>query len=188
MVSDTLPRRNIKVDFEHKYGCLYCSVHSINVRYIFCIWAGSKEEIFVGPSRTTPTLHCLQCGPIVGWEVKRSWNSYATIIHSNLTVRNLACGKQDDIFLFFFSFLTCIGKLWSRSLKLAYTLLNKLGTKTEPVLQPGDRVRVCQSIKIYKVNCKVARRGKSFPLLLRWRWCIQTVILACSGWPFMAVC
>lgn len=34
------------------------------------------------------------------------------------------------------------GKLWSRSLKLAYTLLNKLGTKTEPVLQPGDRVRV----------------------------------------------
>uniref|UniRef100_A0A8C8DVV2 Disco-interacting protein 2 homolog Ba n=1 Tax=Oryzias sinensis TaxID=183150 RepID=A0A8C8DVV2_9TELE len=32
------------------------------------------------------------------------------------------------------------GKLWSRSLKLAYTLLNKLGTKAEPVLQPGDRV------------------------------------------------
>ncbi|XP_031700491.1 disco-interacting protein 2 homolog B-A isoform X3 [Anarrhichthys ocellatus] len=32
------------------------------------------------------------------------------------------------------------GKLWSRSLKLAYTLLNKLGTKTEPVIQPGDRV------------------------------------------------
>lgn len=37
-----------------------------------------------------------------------------------------------------------IGKLWSRSLKLAYTLLNKLGTKTEPVLQPGDRVKVIQ--------------------------------------------
>uniref|UniRef100_A0A674BUK8 Disco-interacting protein 2 homolog Ba n=1 Tax=Salmo trutta TaxID=8032 RepID=A0A674BUK8_SALTR len=32
------------------------------------------------------------------------------------------------------------GKLWSRSLKLAYTLLNKLGTKNEPVLRPGDRV------------------------------------------------
>uniref|UniRef100_A0A8C5H6R8 Disco-interacting protein 2 homolog B-A n=1 Tax=Gouania willdenowi TaxID=441366 RepID=A0A8C5H6R8_GOUWI len=32
------------------------------------------------------------------------------------------------------------GKLWSRSLKLAYTLLNKLGTKSEPVLQTGDRV------------------------------------------------
>lgn len=38
--------------------------------------------------------------------------------------------------------LITTGKLWSRSLKLAYTLLNKLGTKTEPVLQPGDRVRV----------------------------------------------
>lgn len=37
--------------------------------------------------------------------------------------------------------LLCVpGKLWSRSLKLAYTLLNKLGTKNEPVLKPGDRV------------------------------------------------
>ncbi|XP_039768433.1 disco-interacting protein 2 homolog A isoform X3 [Ornithorhynchus anatinus] len=32
------------------------------------------------------------------------------------------------------------GKLWSRSLKLAYTLLNKLSSKNEPLLKPGDRV------------------------------------------------
>uniref|UniRef100_A0AAY4C7S8 DMAP1-binding domain-containing protein n=1 Tax=Denticeps clupeoides TaxID=299321 RepID=A0AAY4C7S8_9TELE len=32
------------------------------------------------------------------------------------------------------------GKLWSRSLKLAYTLLNKLGAKNEQVLKAGDRV------------------------------------------------
>uniref|UniRef100_A0A2K6TT78 Disco interacting A n=1 Tax=Saimiri boliviensis boliviensis TaxID=39432 RepID=A0A2K6TT78_SAIBB len=32
------------------------------------------------------------------------------------------------------------GKLWSRSLKLAYTLLNKLTNKNEPLLKPGDRV------------------------------------------------
>ncbi|MBN3295176.1 DIP2A protein, partial [Amia calva] len=32
------------------------------------------------------------------------------------------------------------GKLWSRSLKLAYTLLNKLSTRNEPLLRPGDRV------------------------------------------------
>ncbi|MBN3301725.1 DI2BA protein, partial [Amia calva] len=32
------------------------------------------------------------------------------------------------------------GKLWSRAVKLAYTLLNKLGTKNEQVLKPGDRV------------------------------------------------
>lgn len=44
-----------------------------------------------------------------------------------------------------YSLIFSTGKLWSRSLKLAYTLLNKLGTKTEPVLQPGDRVRVCQA-------------------------------------------
>ncbi|EHH58844.1 hypothetical protein EGM_08793, partial [Macaca fascicularis] len=31
-------------------------------------------------------------------------------------------------------------KLWSRSLKLAYTLLNKLTSKNEPLLKPGDRV------------------------------------------------
>lgn len=33
------------------------------------------------------------------------------------------------------------GKLWSRSVKLAYTLLNKLGTKNDQILKPGDRVR-----------------------------------------------
>nr|XP_031317137.1 disco-interacting protein 2 homolog A isoform X10 [Camelus dromedarius] len=32
------------------------------------------------------------------------------------------------------------GKLWSRSLKLSYTLLNKLTSKNEPLLKPGDRV------------------------------------------------
>ncbi|XP_027713208.1 disco-interacting protein 2 homolog A isoform X5 [Vombatus ursinus] len=32
------------------------------------------------------------------------------------------------------------GKLWSRSEKLAYTLLNKLASKNEPLLKPGDRV------------------------------------------------
>ncbi|XP_078728127.1 disco-interacting protein 2 homolog C-like isoform X9 [Lampetra fluviatilis] len=32
------------------------------------------------------------------------------------------------------------GKLWKQSLKLAYTLLNKLGTKQEPLLRPGNRV------------------------------------------------
>uniref|UniRef100_A0A672HJ01 DMAP1-binding domain-containing protein n=1 Tax=Salarias fasciatus TaxID=181472 RepID=A0A672HJ01_SALFA len=32
------------------------------------------------------------------------------------------------------------GKLWSRSVKVAYNLLHKLGTKQEPLLRPGDRV------------------------------------------------
>ncbi|MEE6471871.1 hypothetical protein FKM82_009403 [Ascaphus truei] len=32
------------------------------------------------------------------------------------------------------------GKLWTRSVRLAFTLLNKLGTKNEQVLKPGDRV------------------------------------------------
>lgn len=41
--------------------------------------------------------------------------------------------------------LTCVGlsptgKLWTRSLKLAYTLLNKLSSRNEPLLRPGDRV------------------------------------------------
>ncbi|XP_062843834.1 disco-interacting protein 2 homolog C isoform X3 [Trichomycterus rosablanca] len=32
------------------------------------------------------------------------------------------------------------GKLWSRSLKLAYYILHKLGSKQEPIVHPGDRV------------------------------------------------
>lgn len=39
------------------------------------------------------------------------------------------------------STICLLGKLWSRSVKLAYTLLNKLGTKNEQILKPGDRVR-----------------------------------------------
>lgn len=37
------------------------------------------------------------------------------------------------------SFLS-IGKLWTRSQKLAYTLLHKLSSRNEPLLLPGDRV------------------------------------------------
>uniref|UniRef100_A0A3B4BH32 AMP-dependent synthetase/ligase domain-containing protein n=1 Tax=Periophthalmus magnuspinnatus TaxID=409849 RepID=A0A3B4BH32_9GOBI len=32
------------------------------------------------------------------------------------------------------------GKLWSRSIKLAYNILHKLGSKLEPMVRPGDRV------------------------------------------------
>ncbi|KAJ0059213.1 hypothetical protein NL108_009578 [Boleophthalmus pectinirostris] len=32
------------------------------------------------------------------------------------------------------------GKLWSRSVKVAYNLLHKLGSKQEPLVRPGDRV------------------------------------------------
>lgn len=83
---------------------------------------------------------------------------------------------------------THTGKLWSRSLKLAYTLLNKLGTKTEPVLQPGDRVRVCQSFVCKLEGKKKDDKENNILCFLRWRWCIQTVTLACSGWLSMAVC
>ncbi|CAF88459.1 unnamed protein product, partial [Tetraodon nigroviridis] len=34
----------------------------------------------------------------------------------------------------------CSGKLWSRSVKVAYNLLHKLGNKQEPLVRPGDRV------------------------------------------------
>ncbi|EPY86232.1 disco-interacting protein 2 A isoform X1-like protein [Camelus ferus] len=48
------------------------------------------------------------------------------------------------------------GKLWSRSLKLAYTLLNKLGTKNEPVLKPGDRDAGGQQIGFLLGSCGIA--------------------------------
>lgn len=50
------------------------------------------------------------------------------------------------------------GKLWSRSVKLAYTLLNKLGTKNEQILNQ----------------------------VTGWHWCTPTATLGCSGLPFMA--
>ncbi|EPY82893.1 disco-interacting protein 2 C-like protein [Camelus ferus] len=34
------------------------------------------------------------------------------------------------------------GKLWTRSMKVAYNILHKLGTKQEPMVRPGDRVEL----------------------------------------------
>ncbi|XP_067108914.1 disco-interacting protein 2 homolog C [Osmerus mordax] len=37
-------------------------------------------------------------------------------------------------------YILTYGKLWSRSMKVAYNILHKLGSKQEPMLRPGDRV------------------------------------------------
>ncbi|AWP03590.1 putative disco-interacting protein 2 -like C-like, partial [Scophthalmus maximus] len=41
------------------------------------------------------------------------------------------------------------GKLWSRSVKVAYNLLHKLGSKQEPLVRPGDRVRNTQTHRLH---------------------------------------
>uniref|UniRef100_A0A8C8K637 DMAP1-binding domain-containing protein n=1 Tax=Oncorhynchus tshawytscha TaxID=74940 RepID=A0A8C8K637_ONCTS len=37
-------------------------------------------------------------------------------------------------------YILTYGKLWTRSIKVAYNILHKLGSKQEPMLRPGDRV------------------------------------------------
>ncbi|XP_061110380.1 disco-interacting protein 2 homolog C-like, partial [Conger conger] len=37
-------------------------------------------------------------------------------------------------------YILTYGKLWSRSMKVAFNILHKLGTKQEPMVRPGDRV------------------------------------------------
>ncbi|KFO18507.1 Disco-interacting protein 2 like protein C [Fukomys damarensis] len=37
-------------------------------------------------------------------------------------------------------YILTYGKLWTRSMKVAYNILHKLGTKQEPMVRPGDRV------------------------------------------------
>lgn len=51
-------------------------------------------------------------------------------------------GKSKALFSCFSSYFLCLcsGKLWSRSVKVAYNLLHKLGNKQEPLVRPGDRV------------------------------------------------
>ncbi|KAJ3592313.1 hypothetical protein NHX12_007441 [Muraenolepis orangiensis] len=48
------------------------------------------------------------------------------------------------------------GKLWTRSQKLAYTLLNKLSTRNEPLLLPGDRVRAPLTLNTPRLCLAVA--------------------------------
>ncbi|KPP61824.1 disco-interacting protein 2A-like, partial [Scleropages formosus] len=47
------------------------------------------------------------------------------------------------------------GKLWTRSQKLAYTLLNKLSSRNEPLLRPGDRDAGSQQIGFLLGSCGV---------------------------------
>lgn len=50
-------------------------------------------------------------------------------------------GKSEALVSCLTHFLcVCSGKLWSRSVKVAYNLLHKLGNKQEPLVRPGDRV------------------------------------------------
>ncbi|MBN3288847.1 DIP2C protein, partial [Polyodon spathula] len=37
-------------------------------------------------------------------------------------------------------YILTYGKLWTRSMKVAYNILHKLGSKQEPMVRPGDRV------------------------------------------------
>lgn len=53
-----------------------------------------------------------------------------------------------------------VGKLWTRCQKLAYTLLNKLSTRNEPLLVPGDRVshprrKAVALLQTLLTSCKV---------------------------------
>lgn len=53
----------------------------------------------------------------------------------------------------YLTLLTSAGKLWTRSQKLAYTLLNKLSTRNEPLLVPGDRVSHDMKLCLMVVVC-----------------------------------
>lgn len=52
------------------------------------------------------------------------------------------------------------GKLWSRSVKVAYNLLHKLGTKQEPLVRPGDRV---SEAKTFMMGWDGENKGADFP-------------------------
>lgn len=45
------------------------------------------------------------------------------------------------------------GKLWSRSIKLAYNILHKLGSKQEPMVRPGDRVSLTLLLRPCYFHC-----------------------------------
>lgn len=50
--------------------------------------------------------------------------------------------KRKKNFKINFTNFVLIGKLWTRSMKVAYNILHKLGTKQEPMVRPGDRVSI----------------------------------------------
>lgn len=56
------------------------------------------------------------------------------------------------------------GKLWSRSVKVAYNLLHKLGTKQEPLVRPGDRVSEAKAFMMgWDGESRRENKGEDFP-------------------------
>lgn len=79
------------------------------------------------------------------------------------------------------------GKLWSRSIKLAYNILHKLGSKQEPMVRPGDRVSHAPppphavSERPFSVRQHRPLLNKSRRVFIR----ILTVILVLSNGSFL---
>lgn len=81
--------------------------------------------------------------------------------------------------------LTSVGKLWTRSQKLAYTLLNKLSTRNEPLLMPGDRVSHEMKLCSLVVSCMLHsllhfRHLAEAPKLVEEAQCPQSPVLVWS--------
>lgn len=125
--SDQFPHEGASSKYLKKMTCHIRAVISyiwrlefrppVQLRYVFHVFIGYKE-----PFPDGPLLHLYTT----------SWAYYWLFQRHSLTC---ICLYDVIIWTCFFA-----GKLWSRSVKLAYNLLHKLGTKQEPLVRPGDRV------------------------------------------------
>ncbi|XP_029450845.1 disco-interacting protein 2 homolog B isoform X4 [Rhinatrema bivittatum] len=75
------------------------------------------------------------------------------------------------------------GKLWTRSLRLAYTLLNKLGAKNESVLKAGDRDAGGQQIGFLLGSCGITLALTSEVCLKGLPKTQNGEIVQFKGWP-----
>ncbi|KAG2457977.1 DIP2C protein, partial [Polypterus senegalus] len=100
--------------------------------------SGSEEEGSVqGDSQGTPTSSqgSINMEHWISRAIHGSTTSSTTSSSSTQSGGSGAANRLADVMA-----QTHIGKLWTRSMKVAYNILHKLGTKQEPMVRPGDRV------------------------------------------------
>lgn len=115
------------------FECHVSSVTSYTCRHVMSSFVqpcNQKNDIWSFRPKSRPTIN-------IDWP--ESWILSAQSFYKD------SCGFSVCCFTVWWMrcYKLCVcpaGKLWSRSVKVAYNLLHKLGTKQEPLVRPGDRV------------------------------------------------
>lgn len=105
-----------------------------------CLLSFSSSSFLQQPNKHSMLLESFfefPCNPVLNSSEMSSIETIFYFLHKK--AKETDSNSVNSFYLFLCVRLPA-GKLWSRSIKLAYNILHKLGSKQEPMVRPGDRV------------------------------------------------